>query len=250
MTEADAQEDAQEERARRYYDAFAASYERCRHHGYHALVDQMQWEALRPLVAGRDVLEVGCGTGLLLRRAAEVARTARGVDLSPGMLAHALRRGLDVRVASATALPFDDASFDVVYAFKVLAHVPDVGVALAQMARVCRDGGAVLFDVYNPWSLRWLARRVAGPRPISHQHTEQDVPTRWDPPTRIARWLAPGLRIRRVEGIRVLTPAAALHRFALVAPWLARAERRAARGPLRWFGGFLLVHCERTARGS
>ena len=44
-------------------------------------------------------------------------------------------RGLEVHEGSVTALPFPDASFDVTCSFKVLAHVPDIGRALAEMAK-------------------------------------------------------------------------------------------------------------------
>src|SRR6266536_6672416 len=93
---------------RQYYDAFSAEYERERGQndpgGYHELLDELEAEYVRRYGAGRDVLEVGCGTGLVLSRIAQFARSARGVDLSPGMLAKAQARGLDVVLGSATAL--------------------------------------------------------------------------------------------------------------------------------------------------
>jgi SAM-dependent methyltransferase len=139
---------------RRYYDAFATGYETQRGDndpgGYHELLDELESEFVRRFGAGRDVLEVGCGTGLVLGRIAGFAKSATGVDLSPGMLERARSRGLDVREASATALPFDDQSFDVTCSFKVLAHIPDIERALSEMARVTRPGGHVIAEFYNP----------------------------------------------------------------------------------------------------
>src|SRR6185312_14614988 len=110
---------------RAYYDTFARRYEAHRDGhdpgGYHDLVDELEVGFVERFGRGRSVLEVGCGTGLLLRRIAAFAGTARGVDLSPGMLEQARARGLDVHEASATDLPFPDASFDVACSFKVLA---------------------------------------------------------------------------------------------------------------------------------
>ena len=100
-----------------YYDDFAGWYENERHHGYHALLDQLQIEVAKPLCEGKDVLEIGCGTGMILKEIAPTARSAKGIDISPGMLEQAKSRGLDVQVASATELPFEDASFDSVYSF-------------------------------------------------------------------------------------------------------------------------------------
>src|ERR1043166_8566964 len=143
---------------RAYYDEFSKSYEEHRRpnraDGYHALVDDLEVELCARYATGRDILECGCGTGLILERLAEFAKHATGVDLSPGMLSLAQARGLDVKEASVTALPFDDASFDVTCSFKVLAHVPDIGKALAEMARVTRPGGVILAEFYNPWGLR------------------------------------------------------------------------------------------------
>ncbi|HEX5101946.1 MAG TPA: methyltransferase domain-containing protein [Polyangiaceae bacterium] len=230
-----------EGRSRAYYDDFATGYERERHHGYHALLDELELGVALPLAEGRDVLEVGCGTGLILGRLSAVARNAEGVDLSPGMLEKARARGLRVREASATELPYPDASFDLVLSFKVLAHVPDLPRALSEMARVCRPGGRVLAELYNPWSLRYLAKRLAGPGKISDGRTEADVYTRWDPPTKLRALLPPALELEEVRGLRVLTPAAFVHKLPLVGSALARAEHVVTRSPLRWFGGFLVV---------
>jgi len=236
VTEADS-----EGRSRAYYDDFATGYERERHYGYHALLDELELGVALPLAQGRDVLEVGCGTGLILSRLHAVARHAEGVDLSPGMLEKARARGLRVQEASATALPHADASFDLVLSFKVLAHVPDLALALREMARVCRPGGRVLAELYNPWSLRYLAKRLAGPGKISDGRTEADVYTRWDPPTKVGALLPPELALEEVRGLRVFTPAAFVHKIPFVGSALARAEHAVTRSPLRWFGGFLVV---------
>src|SRR5262249_23602754 len=108
---------------RDYYDAFARTYERDRHHGYHALIDRLETDLALRYARGARVLEAGCGTGMILKEVAPHAREAVGVDLSPGMLQTARARGLRVMHASVTDLPFADGAFDVVYSFKVLAHV-------------------------------------------------------------------------------------------------------------------------------
>ncbi|HVV48393.1 MAG TPA: methyltransferase domain-containing protein, partial [Polyangia bacterium] len=95
-----------------YYDRFAAGYEAERHHGYHRLIDELELDLVRRFGAGRDVFEAGCGTGLLLREAAQVARKAVGLDLSRGMLAPARARGLSVLQGSLTEVPLPSGSFD------------------------------------------------------------------------------------------------------------------------------------------
>jgi ubiquinone/menaquinone biosynthesis C-methylase UbiE len=227
---------------RSYYDEFAERYEAARRpndpHGYHALVDDLEVELVRRHGEGRDVLEVGCGTGLLLERFASFARRAEGVDLSPGMLERARARGLAVREASATALPHDDASFDVACSFKVLAHVPDIERALAEMARVTRPGGVVLAEFYNPWSLRALAKRFAPPGAVSARLDESAVYTRFDAPPRARALCPPGCRFEGSRGIRIVTPAAAALRLPGLGPLLKRGERALCDSPLSTFGGF------------
>src|ERR687884_593728 len=124
-----------------YYDRFSATYEAERHHGYHRLIDELELGLVRRYGAGKDVFEAGCGTGLLLREAATVARRAVGLDLSRGMLRPAHARGLQVVQGSLTAVPLPDASFDLVYSMKVLAHVPPIREALAELGRLTRPGG-------------------------------------------------------------------------------------------------------------
>lgn len=231
---------ASEDNNQVYYDDFSAGYERERAKGYHVLIDELEVESVVRYARHGHILEAGCGTGLVLERLAKVARSAKGIDLSPGMLEKAKARGLDVSLGSVTALPFEDDTFDFVCSFKVLAHVPDLGGALREFARVTKPGGHFAFELYNPWSLRYLAKRIAGPQPISEGRTEADVYTRWDTPTSIERVLPPGTKLVEVRGVRVLTPAAFVHKIPGIAQGLAFAERVASHSPLRWFGGFIV----------
>lgn len=96
------------------------------------------------LQAGMRVLDVGCGTGDLLRLLAPLVAPgdAVGIDISETMISEALHRhggllpNLDFRVGDALALPFADASFDRVLASQVLLHVPHPEVALSGIVRV------------------------------------------------------------------------------------------------------------------
>lgn len=111
------------------------------------------------LIAGRAgwpyrrALEVGCGTGffLLNLHSAGVLDEGHATDISPGMVAAAVRNGrrlgyeVSGRVADAERLPYDDDTFDLVVGHAVLHHIPDVEQALREVLRVLRPGGRFVF---------------------------------------------------------------------------------------------------------
>ncbi len=98
-------------------------------------------------------LEIGAGTGyftLNLMRAG-VLREAVATDISPGMLsalsasASELDLPVDTRECEASALPFEDDAFDIVFGHAVLHHLPDLAGAFREFRRVLRPGGVVAF---------------------------------------------------------------------------------------------------------
>jgi ubiquinone/menaquinone biosynthesis C-methylase UbiE len=111
-------------------------------------------------VAGARVLEVGCGAAQCGRWLASQGARPVGLDLSERQLQHARRidgdTGLQVPVVAgtATALPFADATFDVVFsAFGALQFVADAGRAVDEAVRVLRPGGTFAFSITHP--VRW-----------------------------------------------------------------------------------------------
>jgi 2-polyprenyl-6-hydroxyphenyl methylase / 3-demethylubiquinone-9 3-methyltransferase len=105
--------------------------------------------------AGKRALDVGCGGGLLAEDFAGLGFAVTGVDPSEPSLetarAHAEESGLEIEYLRATgeALPFEDATFEVVYCCDVLEHVDDVGRTVAEIARVLQPGGTFLYDTIN-----------------------------------------------------------------------------------------------------
>lgn len=130
------------------------------------------------------ILDVGCGTGestLAWRRRFPDARIV-AVDVSPFMLAVAERKlapepRIEVRWANAEALPFADASFDVVTASLLLHELPaDVSPrVLAEMRRVVRPGGAVA--VLEPYA---VGGRALHPIPFPEPYLKDYLATDWD----------------------------------------------------------------------
>lgn len=117
--------------------------------------------ALRP---GDRVLDAGCGTGRALpalRAAVGPSGTVLGADLTPQMLAAAQRagRGSDgaLLLADVARLPLRDGCLDAVFAAGLIAHLPDPGANLRELARVVRPGGGLA--LFHPIGRAALAAR-------------------------------------------------------------------------------------------
>jgi SAM-dependent methyltransferase len=112
-------------------------------------------------VAGRRVLEVGCGAAAAARWLAREGAEVVATDLSAGMLRHAVagarRSGVRVPLvqADALALPFASSAFDVVCtAFGAVPFVADSAALMREVFRVLRAGGRWVFAVTHP--MRWV----------------------------------------------------------------------------------------------
>jgi len=106
---------------------------------------------LERLVApsGKDVVDVGCGGGALVRALSDCGARVTGMEISESQMADAIAhddgRGARFVVGRAERMPLEDASVDIVVFMRSFHHVPasDLGAALAEARRVIRPGGAV-----------------------------------------------------------------------------------------------------------
>ena len=107
--------------------------------------------------SGDRVLDIACGTGILVRTAADrVGQSGRvaGVDLNPSMLAVAARSSrshphIEWVEARAESVPYDDEWFDIVLCQQGLQFFPDPSAALGEMHRLLAPDGRVLISVWN-----------------------------------------------------------------------------------------------------
>ena len=113
--------------------------------------DGRLWTAMREVVDwdGRDVLDLGCGTGFHLPRFAATARTVTGVEPHPGLLGIARRRtralgNVTLAQGVAQALPLPDASVDVVHVRWAYFFGPGCEPGLVELDRVVRRGGTAM----------------------------------------------------------------------------------------------------------
>ena len=110
------------------------------------------------LTAGTRVLDVACGAGNTSLAAARRKARVSGVDLVPALLERARRRAevegleLDLKEGDAQALPYDDASFDVVLSTFGAMFAPDQELTASELFRVCRPGGVIGMANWTPGS--------------------------------------------------------------------------------------------------
>jgi SAM-dependent methyltransferase len=147
-------------RVRAEYDALATVYDQ-RWSGY---IEASTAATLRrvPLDAGERLLDVGCGTGLLLARliGRSPFRELTGVDLSPGMVARARGRlpaSVRLLVGDAETLPFPAGSFDVIVSVSSFHYWPSPARGLEELRRVLRPGGHLIL---TDWCDDYLACRI------------------------------------------------------------------------------------------
>lgn len=150
----------------RYYDTEAEVYDANRYaslrgrraDSFHKrILDELLFDGLEHTA---NILELGCGTGRLLTHASERCSNVTGIDISKAMLKVAQSRLMhsgceNVRLIQShgTTIPFQDNTFDAVYAILVINLVPHYENLLKETARVLKPGGLLVFNVPNLTSI-------------------------------------------------------------------------------------------------
>lgn len=170
---------------------------------------RLQFIASRAALAGRRILDVGCGGGLLSEALARAGAEVTGIDLAPGMVEvarlHAAEGALtiDYRVASAEALALQaPGHFHVVTCMEMLEHVPDPAAMTATLARLLAPGGDLFISTLNR-NLKSFLLAIVGAEyllrliPAGTHEYERLIR-----PAELARWgRAAGLDLAELAGI-------------------------------------------------
>lgn len=147
------------------------SYARWRSSRLGQVTDALEHELLFEMlgsVAGKTLLDVGCGDGALALDLARRGAIVTGLDPAPAMIAAARQRsetaGMQTRFIDGKAekLPLEDAAFDIVVAVAVLCFIEDVERAFAEMSRVLKPGGRLIIGELGRWSMWAAYRRIRG----------------------------------------------------------------------------------------
>lgn len=168
-------------------------------------------------LTGRTCLDVGCGLGWFSARARDRGARVTSLDIGVRLLAHTRRRaGSRPVAADACALPFADASFDMVISSECIEHTVAPARAVQEMIRVLRPGGTLVVTTPNHvWHFAVTLANALGIRPYDGYENWM----RWGEMTGTLR--ASGARVEQMRGFHLLPP-----------PLLPRAE-----GVLRWLDG-------------
>jgi malonyl-CoA O-methyltransferase len=176
------------------YALWAESYPAHAHNPFMLAEERAMLRLLPQSLIGARVLDVGCGSGRYLLHARGRGATVFGVDQSAQMLQLARARELPVTQGSVTCLPVIDGWADTVVCALTLGHVPDLGSALKELARVLGASGTLLCSDFHPVAnaLGWKrtfsvdAQRYAV-RYTTHRYADWHVASR-----------AAGLRIEEI----------------------------------------------------
>jgi ubiquinone/menaquinone biosynthesis C-methylase UbiE len=192
-----------------------AAYAKWRRSTLGALTEHLEQENIFSLAGdagGLKVLDVGCGDGVYSVRASREGADVVGLDHSRSMLEAARARAASAGAVvtwcqgDAMALPFRDASVDMVLAVTALCLISEPLAALNEMNRVLRPGGVLVVGELGRWSLWALRRRLRGWLGDRFWRTAHF----WTA-AELRRILThAGLRVSRVRGAVYYPPSAAL----------------------------------------
>lgn len=165
----------------------------------------------RAALAGRRVLDVGCGGGLLAEALAQAGANLTAIDLAPGMIevarlhAAASTLAIDYRIMSAAELAeAQPGSFEVVTCMEMLEHVPQPAAMLQTLAHLMKPEGALFVSTLNR-NLKSFLLAIVGAEYLlkliprgTHEYE------RLIRPAELARWgRAAGLQLRTLAGIEL-----------------------------------------------
>jgi len=171
---------------------------------------RLGWIEAIASLAGRTVLDVGCGGGILAEAMAAKGAQVTGIDLSEKPLGvarlHLAESGLPVRYESASAEDYAErhpGAFDVVTCMELLEHVPEPASTVAACARLLRPGGTAFFSTLNRNAKAYLFAVIGAEYLLKLLPRGTHDYARFIRPSELLGWCrAAGLGAPQMEGLR------------------------------------------------
>ena len=164
------------------------------------IADHLARSAVRPPAGGAEVLDVGCGAGLLCEPLARLGADVTGIDPAPTNVEvarlHAGQSGVPVTYRQATVeeLVAEGQTFDIVLAMEVVEHVADVEMFVDTCCKAAKPGGLLFMATLNR-TLRAYALAIIGAEYVlgwlprgTHQWDKFVTPAELSEPSRMAGW--------------------------------------------------------------
>ena len=160
----------------------AINYEKRYSHGYAQLFQNYWNDTIIHMIstennAGKNVLELGCGTGTFIKELTEKFDKVYGIDISIDMLKRVDEKSGKFKgavVGDAMKSPFQNESFDIIVCRGVLHHLPELNGSLIELNRILRKGGILIFsEPSNDSFIVRTARKIMYKR--SDKFSEDDV---------------------------------------------------------------------------
>ncbi|MGC2064319.1 MAG: class I SAM-dependent methyltransferase [Thermodesulfovibrionales bacterium] len=200
-------------------DAFKTAEEFCQF-----LMHRKAYEVAAGLANGKVVLDFGCNIGYGTNIISNACGKIAGVDVSSKAIEQARRRyssdKTEFRVIDGSSLPFSDGCFDMIVSFQVVEHLYNYDSYFAEIKRVLKSDGLVLFTTPNA-----LIRLEPGMKPWNEFHVREFAPVEFE---KILRTYFPAVSIR---GLFAKEPVYSIE-FNRVQSMLNRSKKRTS--PFAW----------------
>jgi 2-polyprenyl-6-hydroxyphenyl methylase/3-demethylubiquinone-9 3-methyltransferase len=160
-------------------------------------------------VAGKQVVDVGCGGGILAEALAQRGATVTGIDMGEAPLAvariHQLESGVDVSYLHSTAEQLADMraeAYDIVCCLEMLEHVPDPAAVVQACAKLCRPGGNLYFSTINRNPKAYLFAIIGAEHILNLLPRGTHEYGKFIKPSELAHWIRDaGLQLEEMTGL-------------------------------------------------
>lgn len=176
---------------------------------HHINPARLQYIDQRVILKGKNVLDLGCGGGVLSEAMARAGATVTGIDANPSAISaaknHSRDHGLGISYYTRTAEEFaldHSRAFDAITCMELLEHVPDVPSLIASCTHMLRPGGHLLLSTINRSALSYASAILAAEYLLGLLPRGTHDYSRFIRPSELAEWLrSAGFELKDIAGM-------------------------------------------------